>query len=146
MKKYDCVISIGAACFVPDALKHLKVRKFSGPFDWMYGSNVETRLKCVYDEFNNYFDYKDFEYLEVNKDNGKAIYKNKKTGIVYNHDFEPGDFNKTFPPVAEKYKETSKAISEVKFETRQVIRKTLVEMMKQSFFHGASRYGTNFIA
>ena len=48
--------------------------------------------------------------------------------------------------VAEKYKETSKAISEVKFETRQVLRKTLVEMMKQSFFHGASRYGTNFIA
>ncbi len=48
--------------------------------------------------------------------------------------------------VANQYKETSKAISEVKFETRQVIRKTLVEMMKQSFFHGASRYGTNFIA
>lgn len=108
LKKYDCVISIGAACFVPDALKHLKVRKFSGPFDWMYGSNVETRLKCVYDEFNNYFDYKDFEYLEVNKDNGKAIYKNKKTGIVYNHDFEQGDFNKTFPPVAEKYKRRTK--------------------------------------
>lgn len=51
-----------------------------------------------------------------------------------------------FTDVAEKYRETSKAISEVKFETRQVIRKTLVEMMKQSFFHGASRYGTNFIA
>lgn len=51
-----------------------------------------------------------------------------------------------FTDVAEKYRETSKAISEVKFETRQVIRKTLVEMMRQSFFHGASRYGTNFIA
>ena len=51
-----------------------------------------------------------------------------------------------FTDVTEKYKETSKAISEVKFETRQVIRKTLVEMMRQSFFHGASRYGTNFIA
>ncbi len=51
-----------------------------------------------------------------------------------------------FTDVAEKYKETSKAISEVKFDNKRVIRKTLVEMMKQSFFHGASRYGTNFIA
>ena len=51
-----------------------------------------------------------------------------------------------FTDVTEKYKETSTALKEVKFETRQVIRKTLVEMMRQSFFHGASRYGTNFIA
>ena len=51
-----------------------------------------------------------------------------------------------FTDVTEKYKETSLALKEVKFETRQVIRKTLVEMMRQSFFHGASRYGTNFIA
>ena len=51
-----------------------------------------------------------------------------------------------FNEVAEKYKETAQAISEVKFDNRRVIRKTLVEMMKQSFFHGASRFGTNFIA
>ncbi|HIS82566.1 hypothetical protein KID03_03785 [bacterium] len=51
-----------------------------------------------------------------------------------------------FTDVAEKYKETSIALSEVKFDTKRVVRKTLVEMMKQSFFHGASRYGTNFIA
>ncbi len=51
-----------------------------------------------------------------------------------------------FTDVAEKYKETSQAIKEVNLDNRQVVRKTLVEMMKQSFFHGASRYGTNFIA
>ena len=53
-----------------------------------------------------------------------------------------------FTDVAEKYKETSKAIREVDLHNnnRQVIRKSLVEIMKQSFFHGASRYGTNFIA
>ena len=51
-----------------------------------------------------------------------------------------------FIDVVEKYKETSKALNEVKFDTKRVVRKTLVEMMKQSFFQGASRYGTNFIA
>jgi len=51
-----------------------------------------------------------------------------------------------FTDVAEKYKQTKLALSEVNLDNKKVIRKTLVEMMKQSFFHGASRYGTNFIA
>ena len=51
-----------------------------------------------------------------------------------------------FTDVAEKYKKTSMALNEVNLDNRKVIRKTLVEMMKQSFFHGANRYGTNFIA
>lgn len=48
--------------------------------------------------------------------------------------------------ISDTYKETAKAISEVDFDNKIVIRKTLVEMMKQSFFHGSSRFGTNFIA
>lgn len=103
IRKYDTVISVGAACFVPDALKHVKLRDFSGPFDWMHGSNVITRLQCVFDEFHDYFNYDDFEYVAENPDNGKSIYKNNRTGIIYNHDFYPGDFEKTFPPIAEKY-------------------------------------------
>lgn len=101
LRKYDTVISVGAACFVPEVLKNLRLRDFSGPFDWMYGSDVVTRLKCIYDEFHNYFNYYDFEYEKP--DNGKIAYKNKRTGIIYNHDFAPGDFEKIFPPVAEKY-------------------------------------------
>lgn len=48
--------------------------------------------------------------------------------------------------VTNTYKETSDAINEVNFDNKHVIKKTLVEIMKQSFFHGASRFGTNFIA
>ena len=44
------------------------------------------------------------------------------------------------------YKETSKAISEVKLSNKMVIKKSLIGLMQQSFFAGASRYGTNFIA
>ncbi len=51
-----------------------------------------------------------------------------------------------FEAVSEKYKETSKALSEVKLNEKVVVRKTLVEMMRQSFFHGPNRYGNNFIA
>ena len=48
--------------------------------------------------------------------------------------------------VTDAYKNTSKAISEVDLTNRHVIRKTLSQIMKQSFFHGASIYGNNFIA
>ncbi len=48
--------------------------------------------------------------------------------------------------VSDIYKQTSDAVNSVDLNKKYVIRKTLVEMMKQSFFHGASRFGTNFIA
>ena len=44
------------------------------------------------------------------------------------------------------YKETSDAINNVG-DDRLVVKKTLSGLLKQSFFHGASRFGaTNFIA
>ena len=49
--------------------------------------------------------------------------------------------------VTDAYKETSEAIKDVKLNNNLVVKKTLVEMMKQSFFHGANRFGSyNFIA
>jgi hypothetical protein len=48
--------------------------------------------------------------------------------------------------VTSAYKDTSKALKEVDVNNKRVVKKTLVEMMKQSFFHGANRFGTNFIA
>ena len=48
--------------------------------------------------------------------------------------------------VSDTYKETSQAVNSVELNKKLVIKKTLVDMMKQSFFHGASRFGTNFIA
>ena len=48
--------------------------------------------------------------------------------------------------ISDTYKTTSDAIREVKLNDKLVIRKSLTDLMKQSFFHGANRYGTNFIA
>lgn len=48
--------------------------------------------------------------------------------------------------VTSAYKDTSKAIKEVELNDKRVVKKTLTQMMKQSFFHGANRFGTNFIA
>lgn len=48
--------------------------------------------------------------------------------------------------VTDTYKQTSEAVNSIELNKKYVIKKTLVEMMRQSFFHGASRFGTNFIA
>lgn len=48
--------------------------------------------------------------------------------------------------VTNMYKDTSDAIKNTDINNKKVIKKTLTQMMKQSFFHGANRFGTNFIA
>ncbi len=48
--------------------------------------------------------------------------------------------------VSDTYKNTSIALSEVNLSNKFVVRKTLVELMKQSFFHGSNKFGNNFIA
>lgn len=48
--------------------------------------------------------------------------------------------------VTSAYKDTSKALKEVDLSDKRIVKKTLTQMMKQSFFHGANRFGTNFIA
>ena len=48
--------------------------------------------------------------------------------------------------VTSAYKDTSKALKEVTLNDKKVVKKTLTQMMKQSFFHGANRFGTNIIA
>ena len=49
--------------------------------------------------------------------------------------------------VTDTYKNMSKALTEIDINNSPVIKKSLVEIIKQSFFHGAFTYGmTNFIA
>lgn len=48
--------------------------------------------------------------------------------------------------VLNTYKNTSESLNEIKLNNHRKVRKTLTQMMKQSFFQGANRYGTNFIA
>ena len=48
--------------------------------------------------------------------------------------------------VTSAYKDTSNALKEVNLNEKKVVKKTLTQIMKQSFFHGANRFGTNFIA
>lgn len=48
--------------------------------------------------------------------------------------------------ISQQYKEVSKVINSVETKKRNVRKKNMKELMQQSFFHGASWIGSNFIA
>ena len=48
--------------------------------------------------------------------------------------------------ITDTYKQTSEAVNSVNLSDKVVIKKTLVEIMRQSFFLGPNRFGRNFIA
>lgn len=104
MKQYDCVFSLGEACFIATHLKNNGLRMFSGPFDWMYGSNFKTRCDILVSKFENYFNKEDLEFKEYRESNKMVTYRNKRTNLHYNHDFHsdlPFDYEYYF--VKEKY-------------------------------------------
>lgn len=48
--------------------------------------------------------------------------------------------------ISEKYKEISENINTVEIDKKDIRKKDLKEIMQESFFHGASWIGYNFIA
>ena len=104
MKQYDCVFSLGEACFIAIHLRKNGLRMFSGPFDWMYGSNFKTRCDILASKFENYFNKEDLEFKEYRETNKMVTYRNKRTDIHYNHDFHSDlPFDYEYNIVKEKY-------------------------------------------
>ena len=104
-KEYDTVFSLGEACFCATFLSKLRLRKFSAPFDWMYGATFDERFEILLDDFNNFIDKEDLSFVgRRDRPNPQDVYYDKRTGITFNHDFQyNGDFAKDYPKVREKY-------------------------------------------
>jgi len=101
---YDCVFSLGEGCFTAQALKNSRLRKFSGPFDWVGRSTFEKRIEFLTDDFRNFFNKEDFDFVLADHRNGAHSYANKRTGIFHIHDFSAKEnFDSEFPAAKEKY-------------------------------------------
>lgn len=51
-----------------------------------------------------------------------------------------------FTAVADRYKEVSETINNVEINKQDVRVKSMKAILTESFFHGATRFGDNFIA
>lgn len=49
------VVSLGSRCFMARILRDLRLRKYAGPFDWIY-TNGEMVSHCLKDRFNTFMD------------------------------------------------------------------------------------------
>lgn len=106
-EKYDLIFGIGSACLCSQALRKLKLQFYSYPLDWLYGRNFPYRVDLLVNEFKDFINCEDLIFEDAwNNDthNPCDVYRNQKTGIVFNHDF-PKDvpLTETFGQVRSKY-------------------------------------------
>ena len=106
-EKYDVIVPIGAACLNSLYLRSHLLQKLSYPMDWVGGGDFIERIRLLCTDFCDYLDLTDLQ------DTGKTyvdrigpckVVKNRRTGIIFNHDF-PGDISirKSYPAIKEKY-------------------------------------------
>ena len=98
-------ISLGSACACASILKKCKLRLFSSPFDWLYGSNIVDRAKILANDFKDFINKEDLIYLDTREHpEPRKIYKNIKNELVFNHDFSyTNSLEEDYPEVFEKY-------------------------------------------
>lgn len=104
-KKYDCVFSLGSACFSAELLTKAKLRVFSSPFDWLSGGTFDERVELICNDFK---DFLNIEYLEkigeIDYPENCNIYKNNNSGLIFHHDFPKAEeLSLSFQKVKDKY-------------------------------------------
>jgi len=111
MKKtrYDLVFGVGNACSATQTLRQAGLQFESFPFDWVAYNDeddLDARTETLRTDFAHWFDREDLAFAG-HYDFGwhaRAIYHNRRTGVVFNHDFNKGDdFEAAHPAVAAKY-------------------------------------------
>lgn len=103
-QKYDFIFSLGAACSCTSALRAANLQFASYPFDWLFGSDLEGRIKILTSKFERFLEKQDLSYTFSERSIYCDAYHNSYNDLTFNHDFAMGkDLDETFPGVSEKY-------------------------------------------
>lgn len=105
-KTYDLIYSIGYACASTAYLKMHFLRSFSGPFDWTTNTDFASHLDIILNDFKDFMNKEDFvSHTNWQGEQDRCdVYINKKTNMVFPHDFLLDvPFDEIFPLVKEKY-------------------------------------------
>ncbi len=120
-KKYDIVYSLGSNCACSNYMKKVKLRTFSGPFDWIQNPDITQPLKLISSDFQHFLSMDDFVSLpEGNEEHD--YYKNTRTGMTFLHDFPKGlPLSQSFNPVNEKYNKRIKRFYKLIQQSEKVL-------------------------
>ena len=129
--RYDLVIGMGMACSCSQALRRANLQLLSFPFDWVAPDtrdrrhlvrDLPARAHAVVRAFEDWLRIEDLGFVRPHETNGKDIYLNARTGLVFNHDFPTGrPLSETFPEVAGKYRRRSARLIELIRRSRNVL-------------------------
>ncbi len=116
-QEYDLICSIGEDCACTMYLRQHHLQKFSYPFDWLTKATFKSRIECVINDFEFFFDKEDFKIIPKPKDQSTDAscdyYENVKTGFYFYNDFSSNEnFNSVFSNIKEKYKRRAKRLLE----------------------------------
>ncbi len=104
-KRYDFVFSLGQACSCTENLRKAKLQVLSYPFDWLYGTSLEARIGLLVNDFRDWFRKDDFEFDSDKPGSKFHVYRNVRTGLIFNHDFpRSDDFTTGYGKVCARYK------------------------------------------
>ena len=102
--KYDLIFSIGEACSCTECLRSAGLQFASFPWDWIAFPSLPERAELMCSGYRGWLECEDLEVIERSTANGKDVYRNRRNGIIYNHDFVAGArLEEAFPAVREKY-------------------------------------------
>ena len=112
--KYDCIFSLGSACFSAELLTKANLRVFSSPFDWLSGGTFEEKGNLICNDFKDFFNIEDLEKIgERDYPENCDVYINNHNGIMFNHDFPKGEeLSTNYQKVKGKYENRINRLTE----------------------------------
>ncbi len=94
---YDLIVPIGYACSCTQSLRKAGLQLVSFPWDWISVASPTERCRFICDGFKGFIDLEDLEPTGIRTELGNEKVVNRRTGIVFLHDFAFG------VPIAEQY-------------------------------------------
>lgn len=126
-QKYDAIYSIGYNCGCAQNLKRFKIRKTSGPFDWLYCDNLNKVFDVLLSDFKDFLNVEDLVPMPKNPD-AKLVdkehdyYRNAKNTYVFLHDFPANvSLQDSFSQVKEKYERRIKRFLDMVYSDKSVL-------------------------
>ena len=125
MKKesYDLIVSLGAVCSASETLRKNNLQEYSFPFDWIGQMELKDRILLMINDFEGWFNIEDFEYIGKRTHPEPCnIYKNKKTGLEYHHDFAiDTPIEKSYPEAHDRYLRRTQRLKELIEKAKDIL-------------------------
>ena len=128
MKNYDFVFGLGRACACTQSLRSAGLQLLSLPWDWItyqltpQGPDLLLRVDVIASGFAGWFEEEDLKFVRKNPESGKDLYINKRTKIIYPHDFTPDiPLHEAYPAIKAKYDRRVKRFLQLLSEAKSSI-------------------------